>query len=79
MLAMQNVDEQGVWGGSIESERDYMRRYKVTPQEYVNIECGTEAAYFKHRRLREIPCADCKSVNAATRRRQMANGKKRVY
>ena len=78
-IAINNGEEEGIWGGATPSERHYMHRYKVSPKEYLAIKCGTEAGYYKHRRLGEIHCADCKSALRLSRRAQMASGKRRVY
>lgn len=37
--------------------------------------CGTEAAYRRHRRNGEIPCAECKAAEAEARFRRGANSK----
>lgn len=61
-LAIDNNETEGIWGGTPGSERKYMIRYKVSVEKYLSIKCGTEAAYYRHRRLMEKTCQDCKDA-----------------
>lgn len=62
--AMDNRIAFGVWGGLSWTERNALRRKRVgvrPPQE--RRPCGTEAAYRRHLRRGESPCADCREAH----------------
>ena len=77
VLALENDEKDGIWGGASPSERHYIHRYKVKPEDYLKIKCGTDQGYYRHRRLNEIACDKCKAAFKVNHnRRILAAGEK---
>ena len=68
-LANHTLCETGVWGGATENERRQLRGLPVVA------ECGTAAAYRRHKSADEPPCGPC---HEAYNRSRQADRKKRA-
>ena len=79
VLALKRDEKNGVWGGASAAERHYIHRYKMKPEDYVKIKCGTDQGYYLHRRLGEIECPKCKAAYNVNHKRRIAVGKQRTY
>lgn len=56
-------DEHGVRGGLTARERKDGRPAYIA-------KCGTRSGYGRHRRLGEVPCADCRKANSNSERKR---------
>ena len=75
-FAIENDEEDGIWGGVTTKERRKMvaRQNRVSLQVVEGMEShGTERDYVKHLKLNTVPCADCRRAHA----RHVADGRRR--
>jgi len=78
ILALKRDEGHGIWGGVLPSERTYINRYKVKPENYVKIKCGTDQGHYLHRRLGEPQCDKCKAAFKVNHNRRIAAEKEKA-
>lgn len=69
--AIGHHDVSGIWGATTEKDRQRIRRERgitVAPVRRDLKPCGTVAAYRRHQRRRETPCAACTVAHVDARR-----------
>lgn len=74
--ALRRKEEYGIWGGTIPSERKYIRRNKMLPEEYLNIRCGTPDGFKKHSRIGEEICQSCRTAKTHSDAAKKGHGEK---
>lgn len=65
IFALKNGQEYGIWGGATEKQRRDLRR-KMAGKPIAP--CGTSAAYQRHLRDGDEPCAECHEAKKAAQR-----------
>lgn len=67
--ALAHWGTAGIWGGTTELEREKMERARLHPPVAL---CGTNAGYYRHQRMADEPCAECRAAHAAYARKRTA-------
>jgi len=62
-LALQNHEDEGIWGGTTRLERRLIVRHQIPAEDYIRINCGTESGYQRHVSTHTKVCDDCRSAH----------------
>lgn len=59
--ALIRNESEGIWGGTLPQERRSIRRKKITASKYLQVRCGTEDGYQRHKKTGQEICEECQT------------------
>ena len=62
-LALNNHEDEGIWGGTTRLERRLIVRHQIPAESYIRVTCGTENGYKRHLSTHTRICDDCRAAH----------------